>query len=61
MNREPFGKKCRCGHYESHHESIEPTFSIPGPHDLGVFLPHPPDMYPKRSNCRLCDCFYFKP
>ena len=60
MNREPFGEKCECSHFESEHVPIKHVNSIPGPHDLGVFLPHPPDMHQKRGNCKLCDCINFK-
>ena len=40
MNK-AFGKLCKCGHYESEHVALKRKYSIPGPHDLGVFLPHP--------------------
>lgn len=59
MNRESFGKKCKCGHFESDHIALKQHISIPGPHDLGVFLPHPPDLYSKRGNCKVCGCNIF--
>lgn len=61
MNKNSFGKECTCGHFESDHVPIKPTVSIPGPHDLGTFLPHPPDLDLKRGTCKICDCINFKP
>ena len=60
MNK-AFGKLCKCGHYESEHVTLKRKYSIPGPHDLGIFLPHPPDFDPKRSNCKICECMRFNP
>ena len=59
MNRKPFGKKCKCGHFESDHVALKQHISIPGPHDLGILLPHPPDLHSKRGNCKICKCNVF--
>ncbi len=43
MNKEPFGKKCSCSHFESEHVVQNNDFSEPNTTpEMRVFLPLPP-------------------
>ena len=63
MNLESYGKKCKCGHFESEHiiqnnKFYEPN-AIP---EMGIYLPSPPTFgNPKQIKCRGCTCDKFSP
>lgn len=62
MNREPFGKKCNCSHYESEHNLQKHDYSEPKAiPEMGILFTHPPGMVkePVRSSCKICDCKKF--
>lgn len=63
MNREPYGKKCKCGHFESEHVAQKSTTQSPKiQQDLGFLLPHPQAFAEIiRTNCKGCNCKIFEP
>ena len=62
MNREPFGKKCKCNHYESEHNLQKQDFSKPSGIEMGILFTHPPGLIkgPVRTNCKICHCDKFE-
>ncbi|MDH3312386.1 MAG: hypothetical protein OEM28_04460 [Nitrosopumilus sp.] len=59
MNRETYGKRCNCNHYESEHTLQKHDFSEPRViPEMGILFTHPPGMIkePVRSGCKICDC-----
>ena len=63
MSQKSYGKKCKCGHFESEHVNLNKKFyepnSIP---EMGYFLSPPPTMdNPKTIKCRACECDRFSP
>ncbi len=58
-----FGKKCKCGHYESEHEPRKSNFTEPKViPEMGIIFTHPPSIdEPLRNICKICDCGKFSP
>ncbi len=45
MKNKTFGKKCKCGHFESEHASRKNDFSIPKViPEMGIIFTHPPSI-----------------
>jgi len=63
MNREPYGRKCKCGHFESEHVARPDDFSLPYViPEMGAAFTHPPDLLDfKRKTCKICDCEQYHP
>ena len=63
MNREPYGKKCKCGHEESFHVNHNKKFYEPNAiPEMGYFMSPPPTFEnPKDVKCKLCNCDKFSP
>ena len=62
MNREPYGKKCKCGHHESDHvgEMKYQEVSIVQAKVMFGVLSYMESMS-KRSICKICNCSQFQP
>ena len=63
MNRETYGNKCMCGHFESEHVPPKQNFSLPNviPETGHIFM-HPPDFgKSKREKCKACNCELYNP
>ncbi|GEM_PF-4595057 len=63
MKNKTFGKKCKCGHFESEHASRKNDFSIPKViPEMGIIFTHPPSIdEPLRIACKICECKKFNP
>ena len=63
MNRKPYGRKCKCDHFESEHVARTDDFFLPHvvPEMENVFT-HPLDLRDsKRKKCKACDCEQYLP
>ena len=63
MNRNSYGKKCKCGHFEGEHQSKKKSSSIESvTQDYAYIIP--PAEFPSefiRGPCRICNCNMFNP
>ncbi len=58
-----FGKKCKCGHFESDHINENKNFYEPNRSpEMDYFMSPPPIIEnPKRIRCKICLCDKFIP
>ena len=63
MNPKSYGKKCKCGHFESDHVNLNKKFYEPNasPETRIFFNPPPTIDNPKNIKCRGCACNHFSP
>ena len=63
MNRSSYGKKCKCGHFESDHVNKNNKFYEPNevPEMRIYFTPPPTIDNPKNIQCKGCNCMLFSP
>ena len=61
MNREPFGKKCGCSHFESEHVTGEIKYENPSVVQFKTMFGLLPllESNLKRKNCKICNCTEF--
>ena len=61
MNREPFGKKCKCDHFESEHIAADMKYDDVSVVQLKTLYGLLPSLESKleRMNCKICDCKKF--
>ena len=60
MKTRTFGKKCKCGHFESEHNVQKLITPIPELSTLGILLPHSSKFIETiRIDCKICDCKKF--
>lgn len=63
MNPKSYGRRCKCGHFESDHVNLNKNFYEPNaiPETRIHFTPPPTIDNPKTIKCRVCSCDYFSP
>ena len=63
LNREPFGEKCKCNHYESEHASVKKRNSIEALTQDYAYLIPPAEIPSQftRGKCKICTCNEFLP
>ncbi|QMU53433.1 MAG: hypothetical protein GKS07_08055 [Nitrosopumilus sp.] len=63
MNPKSYGKKCKCGHFESDHVKLNKKFYEPNAiPEMGLYMhPAPRIDNPKTIKCRGCTCDKFSP
>ena len=63
MNPKSYGKKCKCGHFESDHVSLNKNFYEPNAiPEMRIFFHPPPTIdNPKTIKCKGCTCNHFSP
>ena len=61
MNREPYGKKCKCGHHESDHIAKMNKMEDPSFVHAKTLFGLLPSMDSKleRNDCKVCECGKF--
>ena len=63
MNREPFGKQCRCNHLESEHNAKKriPSMESMTQDYRYIIPPAQPISEFVRTDCKICHCAEFDP
>ena len=61
MNRDPFGEKCKCGHFESEHIAGEMRYDDVSITQLKSMYGLLPSLESKveRKDCKVCGCKKF--
>ena len=61
MKSKTYGKKCKCGHFESEHVNLNKKFYEPNtiPETRIFFHPSPTIDNPKQIRCKVCSCDKF--
>ncbi len=61
MNRNPFGEKCKCNHYESKHFTRDVKYENPTTIQFKTMFGLLPLLESKleRKNCKICNCEKF--
>jgi hypothetical protein len=63
INPKSYGKKCKCGHFESDHVNLNKKFYEPNAiPEMGMYMhPAPKIENPRTIKCRGCTCDKFSP
>ncbi len=63
MSLKPYGKKCKCSHFESEHVPGEIKYEDPSAVQSKTFYGLMPLLESKseRKDCKICECVKFNP